>query len=318
MRLFSEDKKSPSPGGRGGITVAEDLMQKRTHPMLTLLLIALAFLMFTSQAKAAEVIIVGDTRLKPVAEIIAGIRKTLKSSITVYSSDDIKGTLRSIIAKEQPRIVIPLGRGALAEAQNLPASITVIYGLVLTPPSPGRPNTTGIYMATPVREYADLLNKHLHSIKKVAVIGNSEQLGLLNGGKSRLDTYGVQSSIELVEILKQLSNIDAVLLLPNAQLLTPATMEEVYLLSFRKRIPLLGISEKQVRDGALLALVADLTDMGREIGEYTSLVMRGTHTNQLSPAPARRFDLYLNTETARKMGIQVPDGLVRAAKGIFP
>lgn len=294
-------------------------MQKTTHLILTLLIIALVFVTFTSRAIAAEVLIVGDTRLKLVAEIISGIRKTLKSSITVYSSDEIKGTLRSIVAKEQPRIVIPLGRGALAEAQNLPASITVIYGFVLTPPSLGRPNTTGIYMATPVREYADLLNKHLHSIKKVAVIGSSEQLGLLNGGsKSRLDTYVVQSSIELVEILKQLSNIDAVLLLPNAQLLTPATMEEVYLLSFRKSIPLLGISEKQVRDGALLALVADLTDMGREIGEYASLVMRGTHTDQLSPAPARRFDLYLNTETARKMGIQVPDGLLRAAKGIFP
>lgn len=298
------------------MSVFEVIVHKSVHliPILLLLILAVPAL----QADAAEVLIVGDTRLKLVAEIISGIRKTLKCSITVYSSNEIKETFRSVVAKEQPRIVIPLGRGALAEAQNLPASITVIYGLVLTPPSLGRPNTTGIYMATPVREYADLLDKHLHSIKKVAVIGSGEQLGLLNDSKSRLDTYSVQTSIELVEILKQLSTIDAVLLLPNAQLLTPATMEEVYLLSFRKRIPLLGISEKQVRDGALLALVVDLTDMGREIGKYASLVMRGTHTDQLPPAPARRFDIYLNTETARKMGIQVPDGLMRAAKGIFP
>jgi len=289
----------------------------RLIPILLLLLLTLAAP--SSQAMAAEVVIVGDTRLKLVAEIISGIRKTLKSSISVYASDDVKGNLRSVVAREQPRIVIPLGKGALAEAQNLPANITVIYGFVLTPPALGRPNTTGIYMATPAREYADLISKYLHAIKNVAVTGSGEQLRILNGGgNSRLDNYSVQSSIELVNTIKQLNNADAVLLLPNAQLLTSATMEEVYLLSFRKKIPLLGISEKQVRDGALLALVADLTDMGRKIGEYASLVMRGTHVDHLPPAPARRFDLYLNTETAKKMGIQLPDGLVRAAKGIVP
>jgi len=287
----------------------------RFIPILLLLLLILEAP--ASQATAAEVLIVGDTRLKLVAEIISGIRKTLKSSISVYSSEDAKGSLSSIVAREQPRIVIPLGRGALAEALNLPANITVIYGFVLTPPFISRPNTTGIYMATPAREYADLIGKHLHSIKSVAVIGSSDQMRSLNSGR-RLDAYNVQSSIELVNAIRQLNNTDAVLLLPNAQLLTPATMEEVYLLSFRKGIPLLGISEKQVRDGALLALVADLTDMGRKIGEYASLVMRGTHIDHLPPAPARRFDVYLNTETAKKMGIQLPDGLLRAARGIVP
>lgn len=292
-------------------------MQKLSPHILTLLMILLPLAIPASQAEAAEVIIVGDTRLKLVSEIISGIRKTLKSSISVYSSDDVKGTLRSVVSKEQPRIVIPLGKGALNEAQNLPANITIIYGFVLTPPPLNRANTTGIYMATPAREYADLIGKHLHSIKSVAVIGSSDQLRTLNSGK-RLDSYSVQNSIELVDTLKQLSNVDAVLLLPNAQLLTPAAMEEVYLLSFRKGIPLLGISERQVRDGALLALVADLTDMGRRIGEYASLVIRGTHVDQLPPAPARRFEVYLNRETARKMGIQLPDGLMRAAKGVVP
>lgn len=297
----------------------EVIVHKNVHLIPILFLILLTLAMPVSPATAAEVVIVGDTRLKLVAEIISGIRKTLKSSISVYSSEDVKGSLGSIVAREQPRIVIPLGKGALAEARNLPTHITVIYGFVLTPPALGRPNTTGIYMATPVREYADLINKHLHSIKNVAVIGSSDQLRTLNSSvTSRLDNYSVQSSIELVNEIKQLNNIDAVLLLPNAQLLTPATMEEVYLLSFRKGIPLLGISEKQVRDGALLALVADLADMGRKIGEYASLVMRGTHADQLPPAPARRFDVYLNRETARKMGIQLPDGLLRAAKGIVP
>jgi len=174
-------------------------------------------------------------------------------------------------------------------------------------------------MATPAREYAELLGKHLHSIKNVAIIGSSDQLRILNGNVlPRWDGYSVKNSTELIDRLKQLNNKDAVLLLPNASLLTPAAITETYLLSFRRGIPLLGISEKQVRDGALLALVADLGEMGRQIGEYATIVNSGTGIEHLPPAPAKKFELYLNRETARKMGIPISDGLLKAAKRVYP
>jgi ABC-type uncharacterized transport system substrate-binding protein len=299
--------------------VSEAMMHKPTHLIPILLLTALTLVVVAPRVEATEVVIVGDTQLKLVAEVVAGIRKTLRSSMSIYSPTEVKGTLRRIVKKEQPRIVIALGREALGEAQELPGDLPVIYGFVLTPPVTDRPNTTGIYMAAPVREYADLVNRHLHSIKNVAVIGSRDQLRILDGNAlPRWSTYSANSSVELINTLKQLNSMDAILLLPNATLLTPATLEEAYLLSFRRGIPLLGISERQVRDGALLALVADLTGMGRQIGEYASTVLGGTGIEHLPPAPARRFELYLNRETARKMAIPIPESLLKAAKRVYP
>lgn len=287
--------------------------------ILAVLFAALVPVAFIARVEAAEVVIVGDAQLKLVAEVISGIKKTLKHPLSIYSPTEARGELRRLVEKEQARLVIALGREAQLEAQSLPEDIPVIYGFVLTPPVSTRKSMTGIYMATPVKEYADLLNKHLRSIKSVAVIGSREQLLILGGhDPAPWQRYSVKQSVEFVETLKQLSNTDAILLLPDVSLLTPAALEETYLLSFRKGIPLLGISERQVRDGALLALVVDLASHGRMIGEYASEVLRGTRIEQFPPTSAGRFELYLNTNTAEKMGISIPHELLEMARRVYP
>jgi putative tryptophan/tyrosine transport system substrate-binding protein len=291
-------------------------MTKTVHILIFLFLISLASAMSPGKVGAVEVVIVGDTQLKLVAEVVSGIRKTMRVSIAVYSYDEAKGTLSRIVEKEQARIVIALGREALNETQDLPVDIPVIYGLILTPPGINRPNTTGIYMAAPVREYAALVKEYLPSINRVAVIGSRDQLDILDS--VNWESYSVKNPAELVETVKQLNNTNAILILPNVSLLIPSAMEETYLQSFRKGIPLLGVSEGQVRDGALLALVVDLVSLGRSIGEYASAVIYGTKIEQLPPAPAKHFDLYLNIETAKKMGILIPDKMAAMAKGVYP
>jgi hypothetical protein len=143
------------------------------------------------EAQAADVIVVGDTHLKLVTEVISGIRSPLRTSIAIYSSSEVKGTLHRIAEQEQVRVVIALGKKALSETQNLPVDIPVIYGLILTPPAINRPNTTGIYMAVPVSEYSAVVNKYLPSIKRIAVIGSQDQLDILDG--SKWDPYSIKT-----------------------------------------------------------------------------------------------------------------------------
>lgn len=275
--------------------------------------------LFAPRCQAAEVIIVADTKLKPAAEVIAGIRKTLWTSTKIYTPADVKGKLRQITEKEGAKVVIALGREALDNAMQLPPAIPVIYDLVVTPPSISRPNTTGFYMATPAREYIDLIRSHLHSIKQIAVVGSRDQLLILASGESpHMTPYSVKNTVEFVNTVKQLNSANAILLLPDSSLLTATAMEEAYLFSFRKGIPLLGISEKSVREGALLALVVDMGNVGRLIGEYATNALKGMNLGNLPPSPPRRFELYLNTETARKMGIRIPDEMIRMAKKAYP
>ncbi len=268
---------------------------------------------------ASDVIIIGDTRLKPVVEIIAGIRKTLDASVKTFSPSEIKGRLKGVVEKEGARVVVALGREAISDALLLPSSIPVIYDLVVTPPQVNRANTTGFYMATPVKEYSDLIRNHLNAIRKMAVVGSHDQLLVLaKEEQQQVSSYTVRNSFEFVNIIKQLDAADAILLLPDVSLLTSAAMEEAYLISFRKKIPLLGISERHVKEGALFALVVDPVSVGRQIGEYANRAIKGGNIGQIPPSPPKRFELYLNSGTARKMGIRLPDEMVRMAKRVYP
>lgn len=268
---------------------------------------------------AAEVLIVADTKLKPVVEIISGIGKSLKVPHKIYLPSQVKGMLNEVVAEEHAKVVVALGREALADALRLPTSVLVIYDLVVIPPVIVRPNTTGFYMATPAKEYTDFISNHLHDLSQIAVVGSREQLNVLARNDSALlTTYSVRNAFELVSTIKQMNGAGAILLLPDISLLTSTAMEEAFLQSFRKKIPLLGISEKSVKDGALLALVVDSVNVGRVIGEYATKALKGVNVGQLPPSPPRKYELFVNLDTARKMGIALPEGVVRSAKRAYP
>jgi len=289
------------------------------HKRLFLYLSALLIIFLSVvPSESADVIIIGDIQLRPVADIISGIKETVEDSIKVYPLSEAKGRFRSIAEREEAKVVVALGKDALEEALKLPTSIAVIYDLVITPPSISRPNTTGFYMATPVREYVDLVKNHFSSIRRIAVVGSRDLMGLLEAQGPQVASYNVKSSFEVVNAVKQVDSSDAILLLPDVSLLTATALEEVYLLSFRKGIPVMGVSEKHVKRGALLALVFDPVSVGRQIGETASNAVSGKDIGNIPPSPPRRFGLHLNTDTAKKMGINLSAELIRKAKKLYP
>ncbi len=271
-----------------------------------------------SSASAAEVLIVGDIQYKPVADVVGEIKSTVKLPLKVYSMSDIRERLLSTVEREDARIVVALGKDAVDEALLLPPSVTVIYGLVIAPPKKSRSNMTGVYMSTPVSEYVNTVRKYLPAIKRISVVGSRNLMNTLDGRTyAQVAAYNVGSSSELVNTVNSLDESHALLLLPDVALLTSTVMENVYLFSFRKNIPLLGISEGNVRMGSLFALVFDSSSIGREIGEKVMEARNGVDMEELPPAPPKEFNLFINANTARKMGIVIPDEMIRKAKRIY-
>lgn len=269
-------------------------------------------------AQASDVVIIGDTELKPVVEVVTGIRSTLRTSSSTHPMSSVRGKLKAVVQQEGASIVIALGKDALDEALRLPLSVAVIYGLVIVPPQTSRSNLTGVYMSTPSSEYVSLVRKHFPGLRKVSIVGSRTMLKILNGnGLSQVTAYPVSNSSELVNTLNRMDEYQAVVLLPDVSLLTTAVMEQIYLYSFRRNIPLLGISEGNVRHGSLFALVFDTIALGQQIGEMASTVSKGTSVASLPHTSPRTYNLYLSRTTARKMGIVIPDELLRRAKKIY-
>ena len=286
---------------------------------LGLVAIFCAPLLSATHAESADVIVIGDTRLKPVNEIIAGIRETIGFPFEVYDVAQVKGRLKSIVEKERATVIVALGKDAIDETAHIPPTVAVIYDLVIRPPLLNRPNTTGFYMATPVTEYIELINRYLPSIKRLAVIGTPELMAVVNApGHSQVRAFRVKSPFELVSTVEQFEDIDGFLLLPDVSLLTASAVDAAYLQSYKKGIPLLGVSERHVKQGALLALVFDAAQVGRQIGEKAYHAARGVDMGQIAPAPSQKFDLFLNLDTARRMGIDVPADLIKRARRVYP
>lgn len=253
-----------------------------------------------------------------VADVIAEIQVSLRSQSKEYSTTEVKGRLGSIVEREDAQIVVALGVDAVNEALRLPSSINVVYGLVVAPPRTGRANVTGVYMSPPVSEYVATVRRYLPSLSKLSVIGNQSMLKSLNGGESpQVSAYNVSTSSDLVKTINRLRDTRALLLLPDANLLTASVMSNVLLYSFKYNIPLLGISEANVKQGALFALVFDHKAISRQIGEKVQSILNGGSAEELSASPPSRYMLYINHNTAQKMGIEIPEEMMKKAKKIY-
>lgn len=269
-------------------------------------------------AEAARVLIVGDIQYSVVAEMASEIQLSLRSQAKEYNIAEVRGRLVPIVERENAKVVVALGTDALAEALRLPPAVAVVYGLVVVPPQTGRENVTGVYMSPPVAEYVGTLRKYLPPVQKVAVVGAQRMMRSLWGGANgNVSAYYVDTSAELLTTIGTLSDFGAILLLPDAQLLTASVMEKVLLFSFRNNVPLLGISEAQVKNGALLSLVFDPKTVSKQLVEKVQTVVDGTGAGELPASPPRKYNLYVNSKTARKMGIHLPDELLGKAKKVY-
>jgi len=277
-----------------------------------------SLLLLSSPADAAKVLIVGDIQYALVADVAAEIKLTVRSQIGEYTTSAIRGRLGAIVEHEGAQVVVALGVEALGEALRLPPSIAVVYGLVIVPPRSGRTNVTGVYMSPPVSEYVSTVRRYLPGINRLSVLGSLEMIKSLSAGDSAyISVHHVSSSADLVNAVNRINDSGAFLLLPDANLLTAQAMTSVYLHSFRKNIPVLGISEANVKQGSLFAFVFEPKTVSRQIGEKVQNILNGIEAGEIPASPPRRYNLFINSNTARKMGIHLPDELLKKAKKVY-
>lgn len=300
-RLRQHSRFFPSPGGA-----------------FAAILCGLYLFVVSSVAEAARVLIVGDTQYSVVAETASDIQLSLRSQAKQYSVAEVKGRLAPIVERENAKVVVALGTDALAEALRLPPAVAVVYGLVVVPPRTEREKVTGVYMSPPVSEYVAALRKYLPPVQKVAVVGSQRMMKSLWGGANgNVSAYYVDTSAELLSTISTLSDSGAILLLPDAHLLTASVMEKVLLFSFRNNVPLLGISEAQVKKGALLSFVFDPKTVSKQLVEKVQAVLDGSGAGEIADSSPRKLNLYVNSKTALKMGIHLPDELLGKAKRVY-
>ncbi len=290
---------------------------------------ALVFFAFPADAESdPSIFVVQSSRISPYEEALAGFRescarlrprKGLKSIQPLPVTEAILTgkfsgrNIRKKIAAEKPSLIIAIGTNALDAVKTI-KNIPIVYLMVPFPETltKGRKNITGVTMTIPPTRQIKGFKKALPKLKRLGTIFDPNRTGKL---VKSLTKAGAQNNISIVakktssakdvdKILSDLSGtIDAFLMLPDVTIITPETLDLIFLYSLENRVPVLTFSEKYLKSGAALAVTSDNFKMGVQAGELAKKIFTGQRVADLPPEKPKDIKIVTNSIIMKKLGL---------------
>jgi len=301
---------------------------------LLVLVMVIAMVAVGRPALGANVAVIMSSRVDDYREALRGFREVARHRIVAeydMGGDPDKGPaiVAEIETKVKPDLIFAVGIWALQAVLAQPTDVPVVYAMVLNPPSVlgDVRNITGASMNVPVDESIRLLKQLGPQVKRVGVIYNRAKTGYL---VKRAETVARQEGLQLVtreitspkEIGAALDSlqdgIDALWIVPDETTLAQPVVQQMLLFSYRRKIPVLGLSERHAQMGALFALsFASSEDIGRQAGELAQSILAGTKPAEIPYTTPRKLNLIVNLKTAGKLGLEVPKSILGRAASVI-
>jgi ABC-type uncharacterized transport system substrate-binding protein len=228
----------------------------------------------------------------------------------------------------EPDIVFAIGTSALQAVAGEINNIPIVHAMVFNPfsvLSGSAKNVIGITMNPSAAQVISLLRELNPKYRRVGTMVDPTMSGpLLSQARSVFQKEGFQlvakdirSANEIGGALKSFENeIDILWLWPNEMFLTDEILQRIFLFSFARKVPVLGLSERQTDMGALLSLsYRSAKDMGQLAGEAVNRLLNSETPMPLHIAP-RQLKLTVNFKTARKLDVELPGTIVRRADNV--
>ena len=111
--------------------------------------------------------------------------------------------------------------------------------------------------------------------------------------------------------------IDLLWLIPDSTVLTPQSVEFIFLSSLAYRLPVVTVSEDLVKMGAVASIAPDFKAIGEAVGHVTNRVLNGEDPGKIPLQYAGKIRLTINTKTAQKIGIEIPTAILKQAGRVY-
>ena len=297
------------------------------------LLLVLASVVQATPAAAARVAVLMSASVEEYDEAVRGFKSAAPNqALTLYDMDgDLergRKLLDEIDSRLKPDLVVAVGIWALRAVVNRPPSAPVVFAMVLNPPSvisPDARNITGASLNVPVEQQMWLF-KQL-GVKRIGVIYNPAKTGYLvrrAQAVARDDgiefvTREVNAPRDAIGAIDSIQDgVDGLWLVPDETVLSQTVVDHMLLLSYRRKLPLLGVSARHAQMGALFAMsFASGEDIGRQAGELAQAILRGRAVADVPYTSARMVYLTVNLKTAQQLGLEIPKAIRARATSLI-
>jgi putative tryptophan/tyrosine transport system substrate-binding protein len=243
------------------------------------------------------------------------------------------------LVHRQVAVIVAAGQAEAVAAKAATTTIPIVFssgedpvrlGLVASLARPGG-NLTGINLNVElVAKRLELLRELVPGIARVAVLVNPavslpttvetisrevEAAGRAMGLQIQVLNASTSRDIDATFAALVRERVDALFVSPggffNSRRVQLATM------AARHGIPLTSSTREIAEAGGLMSYGTNLADVWRQLGVYTGRILKGAKPTDLPVVQSSKFELIINHQTARMLGISVPDKLLVAADEVI-
>jgi putative tryptophan/tyrosine transport system substrate-binding protein len=201
-------------------------------------------------------------------------------------------------------------------------------GFVASLARPGG-NITGLATLAPELsgKQLELLREIIPRLSRVAVLGNATRPGspqALREINLAADAFGMQlqyleiqapKDIEIAFRAASKEHAGAVLVMQTPVLISQR--RQVADLAVKSRLPAIYPRQEYVEDGGLMSYATSFTDLSRRSAIYVDKILKGAKPADLPVEQPKKFELIINLNAAKQIGLTVPPNVLARADKVI-
>jgi putative ABC transport system substrate-binding protein len=283
------------------------------------------------------------------AERLRGFRQGLKETgfvegenVTIeyrWAENEVERlpALAADLVRRRVAVIAAITPRSAFAAKNATRTIPIVFttiedpvklGLVASLARPGE-NLTGInfFNAEVGAKRLDLLRELVPGATRIAVLVNtasSTTESTVKGVEAAARATGLQIQILDARTSREISEAFATFLRQKPDALFVAgdaffggRRVQLANLASRHMVPTSFALRDYVEAGGLMSYGASISDALRQVGVYVGRILKGARPSDLPVVQASKFELVINAETARMLGLTVPASLLALADEVI-